>query len=911
MNYKVNDNGQLVNTSGITLRDAQKPVMRFNEPMTIAFTLPAGKVAAGDTFALAIDTDNFLGDGLCAFQESATIDVTSNTVTFANVATNTQKLLDKTNGRPGLVMAQMQVIRYVGGALTAAQTVVDDNAFLRGIVYVNGATAVLLDPNASYTKDELDALMATAPEFQFSTDGQNWHAEQADSDIYLRFRNPAAKNPTWSGAVKFLPADVSAMVAAAQAAREGAETAQGKAETAQGKAETAQGKAEAAATAANAAKEAILAQIGNATTAANTATQKATEARNSASQAQTAASTAAQKATDATNAANTAAQNATEATNAANAAQGAQTAAGQFKTQAQTAANDAVAAKNAAVEAKGQAESAANTAAENVTATIQAKNTAVQKANQAIAAAESASSAATAAVNAKEASETAQGKAETAKTDAETAKADAVQAKTDAVSAKGEAQTAAQTATQAAASIGDSVQTCQTLKNQTQAIYESVQATVATYYVGPAYNYGVTVSGTILSFTWTDPADNNVVKWAKTRLLMKTGGFPADETDGTILIDETTRNQHKTTPFTWDAGVTSNYYFALFTQSTGGTWHTGDDCPRFTTDQLTWATIAMMTRAGTLLQYPDMAIGSVVPIKVNDLYPKMRYRLAHIDYKGTFAEIGDFMYDNTRLHNSIWIPQYLPCLGADNNNASMMQFDAPETSYGATWDTAFITGKAYYTVSGETYTQLTEGTDYQDGDSVADWQTLHGDTVYSKNHSSRVSYGNNIWKESNMRQWLNASGNDWFQKQNEYDVKSGNTGYRSGWLTGYVSGFLDLVMPVYNKTARNTTATISGGGGGGYDMTLDKFWLPSLKEFNGSNVNNIAEGSQFAYFRDVATTNTQRIQYDEGGTARNCFLRSPNTGNVTNEYNINTSGSANYNSFANYACAFLPAMCIA
>ena len=829
MNYKVNDNGQLVNASGITLRDAQKPVMRFNEPMTIAFTLPAGKVAAGDTFALAIDTDNFLGDGLCAFQESATIDVASNTVTFANVATNTQKLLDKTNGRPGLVMAQMQVIRYVGRALTAAQTVVDDNAFLRGIVYVNGATAVLLDPNASYTKDELDALMATAPEFQFSTDGQNWHAEQADSDIYLRFRNPAAKNPTWSGAVKFLPANVSAMVAAAQAAREGAETAQRKAETAQGKAETAQGKAEAAATAANAAKEAILAQIGNATTAAATATQKATEARNSASQAQTAAITAAQKATDATNAANTAAQKATDATNAANTAQGAQTAARQFKAQAQTAANDAVTAKNAAVEAKGQAEIAA--------------------------------------------------------------------------------QTAAQTATQAAASIGDSVQTCQTLKNQTQAIYESVQATVATYYVGPAYNYGVTVSGTILSFTWTDPADNNVVKWAKTRLLMKTGGFPAGETDGTILIDETTRNQHKTTPFTWDAGVTSNYYFALFTQSTGGTWHTGDDCPRFTTDQLTWATIAMMTRAGTLMQYPGMAIGSVVPIKVNDLYPKMRYRLAHIDYKGTFVEIGDFMYDNTRLHNSIWIPQYLPCLGADNN-ASMMQFDAPETSYGVTWDTAFITGKAYYTVSGETYTRLTEGTDYQDGDSVADWQTLHGDTVYTKNHTDRVRHGNNIWKESNMRQWLNASGNDWFQKQNEYDVKSRNTDYKSGWMTSFVSGFIDLVMPVYNKTARNTMATISGGGGGGYDITLDKFWLPSLKEFNGSNVNNIAEGSQFAYFRDVATTNTQRIQYDEGGTARDCWLRSPNPSYVNYEYDITTSG-ASTNTLANFACAFLPAMCIA
>ena len=70
------------------------------------------------------------------------------------------------------------------------------------------------------------------------------------------------------------------------------------------------------------------------------------------------------------------------------------------------------------------------------------------------------------------------------------------------VTAAQEAQTAAEAARDDA----------QALRNQTQVIYETVKATVATYYVGPAYNYGVTVDGTMLSFTWTDPADNNVVK---------------------------------------------------------------------------------------------------------------------------------------------------------------------------------------------------------------------------------------------------------------------------------------------------------------------------------------------------------------------------------------------------------------
>lgn len=515
----------------------------------------------------------------------------------------------------------------------------------------------------------------------------------------------------------------------------------------------------------------------------------------------------------------------------------------------------------------------------------------------------------TSAQEAQAAAESARADAMSAKADAETAKAEAERAKADAQTASGQASAASEKADEASRSAEESAQECQTLKSQTEAIYESVKATVATYYVGPAYNYGVTVDGTMLSFTWTDPADNNVVKWARTRLVMKTGGFPANESDGTSLTDVTERNQHKTVPFTWDAGVISGYYFALFTQTTGGVWNTGDDCPRFTTDELTWATIVMMSRAGTLLQYPGMEIGSVVDKKVNDLYPKQRYRLADIDYAGSFTKVSDFMYDNTRNHNSIWIPYFLPSLGEGNSTVSIMQFDVPESSYGATWDDAFITGKAYYTVSGESYTQLTAGTDYQDGESVADWQTLHGDTVYTKNHADRARYGNNIWKESNMRQWLNSSGNDWFQKQNEYDVRSGSTGYSSGWMTGFVPGFLELVMPVYNKTARNTVSAIQGGGGGGYDITLDRFWLLSVKEFNGSNNNNIAEGQQLAYFRDVATTDQQRIQYDDSGVANHVWLRSPRLNFADNEYFIYQNGRVNYN-YTNNMFAFQPVMCL-
>lgn len=768
-------NGRLVDTDGNPL-SRLRPVFAFGCDYEVTLSLSEPLPPDVNRLVAMLDTDfDFAGKSeVCALAEflpdSMTFSMTTRTRRFAEVisgrsssvgylqidaihddGTNTRVLLDLVilNGVVadssesfavasirGLEISERgtwvidgvdtgQPARGVPGVSPSAKVSVDEKGnVILTVTDASGTTSAVVFGNLI---QDIDNVLSTAPEFQFSTDGEGWHSAQEDGDIYLRFRNPAAKSPEWTDKVKFLPADVNAMVTAAQEAQMAAESARADAMSAKADAETAKAEAESA------------------------------------------------------------------------------------KDEAQTASGQASSARDAAVSAKADAESA-----------------------------------------------------------------------------KVEAQT---------------------LKNQTEAIYESVKATVATYYVGPAYNYGVTVDGTMLSFTWTDPADNDVVKWARTRLVMKAGGFPANESDGTALIDVTERNQHKTVPFTWDAGVISGYYFALFTQTTGGVWNTGDACPRFTTDELTWATIVMMSRAGTLLQYPGMEIGSVVDKKVNDLYPKLRYRLADIDYSGSFTKVSDFMYDNTRTHNSIWIPYFLPSLGEGNSSASMMQFDAPEASYGATWDKEFVPGKAYYTVSGGDYTQLTAGTDYQDGESVADWQTLHGDTVYTKNHADRVSNGSNTWKESNMRQWLNSTGNDWFQKQNEYDVRSGSTGYSSGWMTDFIPGFLDLVMPVYNKTARNVVSAITGGGGGGYDITLDRFWLLSINEVFGKNNGNISEGSHLAYFRDVATTDVHRIQYDDGGVARYVWMRSTSMYDVFYESIIHETGSR-ANSAATSACAFQPVMCL-
>lgn len=79
--------------------------------------------------------------------------------------------------------------------------------------------------------------------------------------------------------------------------------------------------------------------------------------------------------------------------------------------------------------------------------------------------------------------------------------------------------------------------------------------------------------------TWEDPT-NTVIDgstfstWAGTKLVMKEDGYPTSPDDGTVLVDNTTRDKYKTTGFE-KSGLTNDtvYYFALFPYSTDGVYN--------------------------------------------------------------------------------------------------------------------------------------------------------------------------------------------------------------------------------------------------------------------------------------------------------------------------------------------------
>ena len=85
-----------------------------------------------------------------------------------------------------------------------------------------------------------------------------------------------------------------------------------------------------------------------------------------------------------------------------------------------------------------------------------------------------------------------------------------------------------------------------------------------------------TPGNTSILLKWTDPENVvisgvTLVEWAGTKVIRKVGSAPADVTDGTEIIDNTTRNAYSSTGLT-DSGLTygETYYYRFFPYTTQG-----------------------------------------------------------------------------------------------------------------------------------------------------------------------------------------------------------------------------------------------------------------------------------------------------------------------------------------------------
>lgn len=95
-------------------------------------------------------------------------------------------------------------------------------------------------------------------------------------------------------------------------------------------------------------------------------------------------------------------------------------------------------------------------------------------------------------------------------------------------------------------------------------------------------NAKVYASGNTYKLSWTDPADVSVqsydfYKWDKTVIVAKDGSYPDGPTDGTVVVQETTRNTYQNAFYSWTPQTSGNYYFKAFCYGTDGKYGKTDD----------------------------------------------------------------------------------------------------------------------------------------------------------------------------------------------------------------------------------------------------------------------------------------------------------------------------------------------
>jgi hypothetical protein len=174
------------------------------------------------------------------------------------------------------------------------------------------------------------------------------------------------------------------------------------------------------------------------------------------------------------------------------------------------------------------------------------------------------------------------------------------------------------------------------------------------------------------------------------------------------------------------------------------------------------------------------------------------------------------------------------------------------------------------------------------------------------NHPQRVSYGSNNEPESNLFQWLNSEAADFpgtWKPQTKYDMLDSGYAGMAGFLAGFPTDFLgalatcaipNITNGVFESqdSAYQINQTISHAG---------RFFLPSRKEIYGSNENSYEAGeSQFAYYRDIGTTNADKLMFAKGASSPTTYwLRTPYAGDATHVRICHTGYGGALNS--NYA----------
>lgn len=267
------------------------------------------------------------------------------------------------------------------------------------------------------------------------------------------------------------------------------------------------------------------------------------------------------------------------------------------------------------------------------------------------------------------------------------------------------------------------------------------------------------------------------------------------------------------------------------------------------------------------------------------------------DYPWIIVDFQDVELENGTVKKNV------PILQAQYMDYESVVFDEAETTVAT--ETTALEGYYYVGRSSSKYTLLSLSA----GDTIpySDYTTAVYRTPW--NSTQAVQYGENCWARSNMRQYLNSTGTDWWVAQHDCDVAPSTS--KNGFMTYMPSDMLSVISPIKKTTTRSNYM------GGTVDTTYDKFWIASHSEMNFATSSRIAnDGAPWAYYKQILNSDTPvsidavyaaMIRYSiyNKSTAYLWFTRSCQI-TFNGEWLINSNGSVNSNAYPQNSSRALP-----
>lgn len=182
-----------------------------------------------------------------------------------------------------------------------------------------------------------------------------------------------------------------------------------------------------------------------------------------------------------------------------------------------------------------------------------------------------------------------------------------------------------------------------------------------------------------------------------------------------------------------------------------------------------------------------------------------------------------------------------------------------------------------------------------------------------RNHPQRISYGSNNEAQSNIFQWLNAdTGSGYmdsvYEEKTDYDMMDTSFTSKKGFLGGFSDEFRSYLGLCAIPNITNNVFEVSPYTADGAKYTYNGyFFLPSRKEIYGSNeTNGENDEVQFDYYKDIATSNADKLMYAKGATAARTYcLRTPDAGNA---YHVRVCYAGVGGALSSFAARDVPAV---